>query len=90
MLWNCSSKVVVILLDDPGESGHIIAAVSGNQICIHDSWIRHFSRRDGIKKCIGDMPPAVVVGPTIRIRDSVHISSLIQDLVAFGEPDETQ
>src|ERR1700738_4249921 len=90
LLWNRSVKVPIIFLDDPVESGHIIAAVSGDQISIHDGWIRHFPRRDRIKKCVGHVPPAVAVGPTIRIRDSVHISSLIENLIAFGEPDQTQ
>src|SRR6202043_2767022 len=74
LLWNRSVKVLIIFLDDPVESGHIIAAVSGDQISIHDSRIRHFPRLDGIKKTVGHMPPALVVGLTIRIRNGVHIS----------------
>src|ERR1700686_421708 len=46
MLRNRSVKVLIIFLDDPVKSGHIIAAVSGDQISIHNGWIRHFPRRD--------------------------------------------
>ena len=62
-----------------------------DQICrTHGSWIRHFSRSDGIKKCVRHMPSAGAFGLTIGIRNSVHISSLIEDLVAFGEPEDTE
>src|SRR5712672_3958602 len=90
LVRNRAVKVLIILLDDPVESGHIIAAVSGDQISIHDSWIPHFPRGDRIKKCVGHMPPPVGVSLTIRIRNSVRISSLTEDLVAFGEPEDTE
>src|SRR5207249_8082510 len=90
LLWNRSGKVVVIFSDDPVEFGNIIVEVSGRQISIYDSRIRHFPGSNGIKKCVRHMPPAVVVGLTTRIRDSVHISSLTEDLVAFSEPQNTE
>ena len=90
LLWNRSVKVPIIFLDDPVESGHIIAAVSGDQISIHDCWIPDFSRGDRIKQCVGHMPPPIGVSLTIRIRNSVHISSLTEDLVAFREPEDPE
>src|SRR6476646_7309010 len=85
LLWNRSYKILVIFSDDPVESRHIIAAVSGGQISIHHSGRSHFPGGDGIKKCVGDVPPALVVSTTVGIRNSVHISSPTEDLVTFRE-----